>query len=685
MEPALPEQSKNVRINGTTQIRGSMETSEAPSFQQNIVSVPAPSASLRRRRSSIQHADQVFSSISESHCSYSWRMHVPKGGAMRFMQWLVTGHSSNNSTEPPAGVLKEKALQLVRTLSLLRYYQATYGLPSGGRTREQEFVMEELCKRLFNSGVPMWVLQPVLSICSTGLTGLTPGFEFFLLPTSGIIIPPQEAQGYSTRFFSMRCGRTMYRLNMYEKVLARLASFSTNTRTITSVPDETLSKLISQDLHIFDVQIDESNLRDTRDKEAIAKEILDLASRGYGLFFLTRVQEIMAQQEGDADQNEEDENIDGRASREASVFSYHSFWKVDESIRELFRRLACIEAAECLDAIDRSPPLDDVWPRRYVIAARALSSAGSSALWFAGSWQDMLFAGALASVVAFLIETSSLSFWKNQRVIFEIVAGYVVGLTAGLITIKLPSATCFSAIALASMIDYLRGFGIVFSVMEVMAKDAMSGSADLIEAVTFSFLISMSILFGLGSSEGIWGVNQSDPKEYMNCGEPIDSIWFVLVLPVASIGWAASFRPTYRDMPLMVFHGILSFLVSFGIEQATDNSFFASFVAALTVSTVAGLVSRFTGRQALGDTFAGLFALVPGIYIIESFFQGALRGDFKDTGSVLLNLVLKAVIIGVGSWCGTLLCAPNILGTNTGILSSSEAKNNDGLGAVLYI
>jgi uncharacterized membrane protein YjjB (DUF3815 family) len=138
-------------------------------------------------------------------------------------------------------------------------------------------------------------------------------------------------------------------------------------------------------------------------------------------------------------------------------------------------------------------------------------------------------------------------------------------------------------------------------------------------------------------------------------------------------------------MPLMVFHGILSFLVSFGIEQATDNSFFASFVAALTVSTVAGLVSRFTGRQALGDTFAGLFALVPGIYIIESFFQGALRGDFKDTGSVLLNLVLKAVIIGVGSWCGTLLCAPNILGTNAGILSSSEAKKNDGLGAVLYI
>ena len=507
----------NVKISGTRQIRGSTETSSsgaAPTFEQSDVSDDGTApVSLPRRRSSIHHADQVFSSLSDSHISYSWRLHAPKEGAVRFMQWLVTGYS-NTSAEPPEEVLREKAHMLARTLSLLRHYQETYGLPSGGGKREQEFVLEELCKRLFFSGVPTWVLQPVLSICSTGLTGMMPGFEFFLLPASGIIIPPQQARGYVTRFLSMRGGlRIMYRLNMYEKVLARLASFSTNTRTINSIPDESLPKLIMQDLHRFDNQHDES----LRGKEAVAKEILDLASKGYGLFFLTRIEEIMTQQQQDSNENDSDE-IDG----EVSKLSYNSFWKVDESIRELFTRLACIEAAECLDAIDRSPGLDDVWPRRYVIAGRALSSAGSSALWFAGSWQDMLLAGALASVVAFLFQTSSLSLWKNQRLIFEIVAGFAVGLTAGLITIKLPTTTCFSAIALASMIDYLRGFGIVFSIMEVMAKDTMSGSADLIEALIFSFLISISIVFGLMSSEGIWGVNESDAKEYMNCGESVD-------------------------------------------------------------------------------------------------------------------------------------------------------------------
>lgn len=102
-----------------------------------------------------------------------------------------------------------------------------------------------------------------------------------------------------------------------------------------------------------------------------------------------------------------------------------------------------------------------------------------------------------------------------------------------------------------------------------------------------------------------------------------------------------------------------------------------SFIAALVVSTVAGIVSRFTGRQALvrqgpravfamvtclivlkiilsrllqGDTFTGLYALVPGIYVTKSFFAGAFQGKIvEDSSTFLQTLILKAVIVGVGS------------------------------------
>jgi len=640
----------------------------------------------RSRRISSHHADETFSSLIESHHEYQWRMFAPKGVG-KFLKWLITGHA----IAPPPNTeqeSKDKIDNLARTLSLLRDYEAKFGMPNGGSKKEQEWVLEELCKKLFASGVPIWVLQPVMGIAAQGLTGLQ-DFDFFLLPTSGIIIPSQETMGYSTLFYQMQGGFCLYRINMYEKVLARLASFCTNTRTMNSVPDKFLPQLLMKDIRHYSQHEGEF----LHDKDAVAREILDLASRGYGLFFLTRVEEILTQQQEEERLANEDDESGGEfmSDGETSALSYQSFWNVDETIRELFTRLATIEAAECLDAIDRSPALDAVWPRRYIVLFRALSSAGSSALWFRGSWQDMLLSGGLAAVVAFMFQTNT-RLWKNQRMIFEVIVSFIVGLASGMITIKLPETTCFSAIALASMIDYLRGFGIVFSIMEVMSKNKMSGSSDFIEAVLFSFLISISILFGLNTAQRIMGLdeldgaNTSDGTDYMDCGQPLPQLWFLLILPMASMGWAAGFKPAYGDLPLMTAHGVLAFIVSWAVESATGDGFVGSFVAALTTSTVAGLMSRFTGRQALGDTFTGLYALVPGIYITQGFLTAIDPNGVFDESTFFVTLILKAVVIGVGSWCGTLLCAPTNLGTNAGILSSqSKEGDTPNLGAVLFI
>ena len=673
----LPEQSKRTDSPDSTLSATEVQGATTASMTQSSI---ATAHRARNRRASAHHADETFSSLSESHHEYNWRMFAPKQGVGKFLKWLITGHAIS----PPAlseQEAKEKIDNLARALSLLRDYEAKFGMPNGGSKKEQEWVLEELCKGLYSSGTPVWVLEPVMHLGAEGLTGL-PGFGFFLLPASGIISPPQDTQGYSSRFFQMRGGFCLYRINMYEKVLARLASFCTNTRTMNSLPDEHLPKLLTQDVRRYS---DENQEESLRDQEFVAKEILDMASQGYGLFFLTRAEEILTQQQEEKLADAVDEFCDAPTSDgEASILSYHSFWTVDESIRDLFSRLATIEAAECLDAIKRSPGLDSVWPRRYIVLFRILSSAGASALWFNGSWQDVLLSGGIAGVVALVFQTNT-HLWKNQRMIFEIVVSYIVGLTAGLVSIRLPENTCFSAIAIASMIDYLRGFGIVFAIMEVMSRNKMSGSSDLIEALIFSFLISMSIFFGLFTAESIMGIDQAEEAAYMECGQPLSQLWFILILPLASLAWAAGFRPARVDLPLMATFGVLSFVISWAVENVSNNGFLGSFVAALTTSTVAGVVSRFTGRQALGDTFTGLFALVPGIYVIEGLFAAATGGGYED-GSFFITLILKAVIIGVGSWCGTLLCAPTHLGTNTGILSSQTKQDSEvSLGAMLYI
>ena len=78
-------------------------------------------------------------------------------------------------------------------------------------------------------------------------------------------------------------------------------------------------------------------------------------------------------------------------------------------------------------------------------------------------------------------------------------------------------------------------------------------------------------------------------------------------------------------------------------------------------------MSRFNGRQAIGNTMAGLYVLVPGAYAFTSFFDEA--APFTDDGSmftsdILGTIITRAIIIGLGAWTGTLLCSPTVLGTN---------------------
>jgi uncharacterized membrane protein YjjB (DUF3815 family) len=210
-------------------------------------------------------------------------------------------------------------------------------------------------------------------------------------------------------------------------------------------------------------------------------------------------------------------------------------------------------------------------------------------------------------------------------------------------------------------------------------------SAHLIEAIISSFLIATSIMTGLFTAERIMGVNESDEAEYMDCNDPISELWFFLVAPIVSTGWAAGFLPLYWDMPLMALHGTMAFAVSWAVECASNESCLASFVAALTTSTVAGLLSRFTGRQALGDTFTGLYALVPGICITEGFSALAMGNNDADETILFFNLLLKSVTIAVGAWFGTLLCATTYLGTNAGIQTTKfKDDKRDGLGAMLF-
>ena len=65
----------------------------------------------------------------------------------------------------------------------------------------------------------------------------------------------------------------------------------------------------------------------------------------------------------------------------------------------------------------------------------------------------------------------------------------------------------------------------------------------------------------------------------------------------------------------MAAHGVLGYIVSWQFSKTSTgvNTNVCNFLAAMAVTFSAGLLSRFTGRQALGNTVAGIYVLLPGV------------------------------------------------------------------------
>ena len=515
-------------------------------------------------------------------------------------------------------------------------------MPEQGGQRDQEYVLREVYKDLYAGGTPIWALEPVMIKAAEGLTGKQ-GINFLLLPRKTFICAPSSG---ATSMFSTERGFCIHKLDAMEQVVVRLASFASNTNGVCSIP----SRLPDSEELENAAQGESSRfVCDVMDKNVLAAEILALGSHAEGLFSFV---------------NKSKQSVTASGASSTRPLVNDNFWEVDNTTCELFSRLAAIEAMEYIDSIDAdrkvlySPEMNAIF--------RLFSSAGACAVWFNGSWYDMGIAGALALLVAFMGSSSVLT--RQERIVFEVVASFAVGLSAGLIALNWPDHTCFAAMAIAGVLDILQGFRIVYAIIEVMSKHTVAGGADFLEGILFTGLIAYFLKFGQYTAGSIMG--DPDNSEFLQCRHGIDPLWYFLFLPLAAVSWSGLFMPNHSDLPLMGLHGILGYIVNWGVTSTFQNENVNNFVASLCVTLSAGIISRFTGRQAVGNTVAGIYVLLPGAYLVNALYSSETDGFFS-------NIILRAVIIGIGAWTGTMLCSPTVLGTTRGLLTQKRSLHGE--------
>jgi hypothetical protein len=375
-------------------------------------------------------------------CHYDWRDHWKLeggGNCCNFVRFLLTGfapHVKQSDDE-----VQDHLNGLARLISLLREYHERFGMPVKGGPRDHEYILREITKDLYLGGAPLWTLEPVMKKVAEGLTGKK-GVDFFMLPRRAFIFAPSSG---ATSMFVISRGYDIQRLDAMEKVAVRLASFASNTQSVSNVParlpkPQELRRAFRTE-SVNGVQLC---------REEMSEEILNLASEAEGLFFFINSKQYkVAARDLHA------------TSMEEKSHELGEFWTVEDTTRELFSRLAAIEALDSIDKLDveRKP----LYSYNTMVIFRFVSSAGACAFWFNGSWVDMIVSGLLAVMVGWIGASPLLS--QQQRIIFEAVASFMVGFIAAFISLHYPDHACFSAMALSGVLDILQGFRVVYAIM----------------------------------------------------------------------------------------------------------------------------------------------------------------------------------------------------------------------------
>jgi len=465
---------------------------------------------------------------------YNWRFYVPATcNPWHLCRWFMVGGGAY-AAELDEEAMQHSLEGLAQCLRLLRAYLELHGMPTRGGAKDQEYVLREVVRDLYAGGAPLWALEPVMQKAAEGLSG-QPNVNWLLFPRKAFIYSPAAS---ATSMFKMERGFNIQKMDAMEKVAVRLATFASNVQAVSNVPAKFPQPHEFLRVARRESTRSLMGTPEEQDPKKLARKILALASREQGLFYFVNSREYggnnklyQSELENslhgstnhtnnidiDVDKycakngttafmtngNNATRNVNYKNTTTPAMIMNNSkppphhkrivsgvrksmlmaskdhpgllqdFWVVSEEERELFSRLACMEAMRTINKLDKiaADPRNQQNPWLMVVY-RVCASAGACAFWFHGGWYDMMIAGVLAVLVALIGTSSILS--KQERLVYEVVASFFVGLVAGLIALKWPNHTCFASMAISGVLDILQGFRVIFAYVYIYELPMMS-------------------------------------------------------------------------------------------------------------------------------------------------------------------------------------------------------------------
>ncbi|ORX91252.1 DUF1212-domain-containing protein [Basidiobolus meristosporus CBS 931.73] len=304
-----------------------------------------------------------------------------------------------------------------------------------------------------------------------------------------------------------------------------------------------------------------------------------------------------------------------------------------------------IRVEDAYESLEKVMESDDLYPWWCDIMVFGVSSFLIAPVAFQGGWMEAIVSGILGTAIGVLHEFSKKLF--NYANVFEISAAVLTSLVATGFRHKV----CYQSVIMASVSMLLPGLGLTTAVMELAARNLISGVVRLVYSLVVAFMLG----FGLSFGSQLWRALDSDTSDGMECLPPLSEHWRLVLLPILSTFYSITLQAHPRQWPLMVALSAIAFNISRYSSQILEPTASAAF-SSFSLGLIGNIYSRITHEPGFSATLCGIMLLVPGSIGVRAVYE-AFDPDGNGMG-LAFEMIVIALSISVGLFVSTLLVYP---------------------------
>lgn len=314
-----------------------------------------------------------------------------------------------------------------------------------------------------------------------------------------------------------------------------------------------------------------------------------------------------------------------------------SLARTDELVDELaIGQRSLMEAIDRLEEIENKPA-----PYSHFLSFMAFGvSGGAFAMLMATSWNDVIWSLGMSLVVYLFVYWASISkgVAKMLEPLVSLVSAFMV---AGIM--HLDPHINMSLVVLSSIIAFIPGLALTLGLRELAARDLMSGTARIMDAIMLLFKLYFGAVLGFAIGEHVWGSVAFIQPEVV----PSWTAWLAVLLLGSSL--VIMFKIRLKDAPWGIISGFISFSASSFAAVYFDVAL-GAFFGAFCIGIYSNLYSRIFNAPAILVSLQGLVILVPGskVYIgLNTVVSGQqmIAVESIGTQSFLIFMSLVAGLI----------------------------------------